>query len=112
MHRILHTRFARPIVALALAAAAAVVTAQSPVPVSGVVTNAAGQPVPGVAVSLVHPSYGRSPPAYTDPLGRYSIGGVRPAPSPYYVEVYWGQRLIYRQPLQVSGPQQWNVQIR
>lgn len=112
MRKISHTHFARTVGVLALAWIATAATAQNPVPVSGVVTNAAGQPVPGVAVSMVHPSFGRSASATTDQFGRYLIGNVRPASDPYYVEVYWGQRLIYRQPLKVSGPQQWDVRIR
>jgi len=82
------------------------------VQVYGTVTNSAGKPVPGVAVSLIHPVYGRSRPSYTDQFGRYAVAGVPPNPAPYFVEIYWGQQLIYRQQVTVSGPMQWNATVR
>jgi hypothetical protein len=82
------------------------------VQVYGVVTNSAGRPVPGVAVSLIHPVNGRSRPSYTDQFGRYAIAGVPPHPAPYFVEIYWGQQLIYRQQVIVNGPMQWNATVR
>ena len=87
--------------------------AQYAVPVQGVVTNAAQQPLPGVAVSLVHPVLGRSTPSFTNEWGQYVLWNVPPHPAPYFMEVYWGQRLIYRQQLNVfrSEPVLWNVII-
>lgn len=82
------------------------------VPVQGTVTNAVGQPVPGVTVSLFHTIYGRSAPSLTDAWGRYVIYGVPVHPIPYYVEVYWGNRIIYRSNIQVCGPTLWHIPIR
>ncbi len=66
------------------------VLGQAGVPVAGTVTNGAGRPVPGVAVSLIHPVLGRSSPADTDQFGHYTVGNVPPHPTPYFTEVYWG----------------------
>jgi len=81
------------------------------VSVYGSVTNAYSQPVPGVVVSLFHPVYGRSSPSYTDGWGRYAIHAVPPDQAPYYIEVYWGNQLIYRDPIQVFGPLEWHIML-
>ena len=81
------------------------------VSVYGTVTNAFGQPVPGVVVSLFHPVYGRSSPAYSDGWGRYAIHAVPPHQAPYYIEVYWSDQLIYRDPIQVFGPLEWHIML-
>ena len=80
--------------------------------VSGTVTDRFGRPVPGVAVSLIHPQFGRSQPAFTDALGQYTLWGIPPNPAPYFVEVYWGYQLIYRQPLVVAGPRIWQIRVQ
>ena len=85
---------------------------QSGVAVSGTVMNNAGRPVPGVVVSLIHPVYGRSSPVYTDHFGQYTVWNVPPHPTPYFMEVYWGQQLIYRQQLLVRGPVTWHVRVQ
>ena len=82
------------------------------VPVHGTVRNASGQPVPGVTVSLFHPSFGRSSSSMTDPWGRYVQYNVPVHPAPYFIEVYWGVQLIYRGQIQVRGSMEWNIQIR
>lgn len=82
------------------------------VAVKGSVTNAHGQPVPGVTVSMFHETRGRSAPSLTDEWGRYSFYGVPTHPHPYYIEVYWGNRIIYRSAIQVRGPVLWQIQIR
>jgi hypothetical protein len=55
-------------------------------------------------VSLIHPALGRSAPAFTDPIGRFGWTAIPLRPEPYFLEVYWGKKLIYRQPVQVRGP--------
>lgn len=81
------------------------------VSVHGVVTDAAGQPVPGIVVSLFHPANGRSAPAYSDAQGRYVIYAVPPLQAPYYIEAYWGDRLIYRAPIQVQDEREWAIRL-
>ncbi len=81
------------------------------VSVYGTVTNAYDQPVPGIVVSLFHPVYGRSSPAYSDGWGRYIVYGVPPHQAPYYLEVYWGNQLIYRDVIQVFGPLEWHIML-
>lgn len=80
--------------------------------VQGIVTNAQGQPLPGITVSLFHPAFGRSYPAYTDGWGRYAIYNVPPHPAPYYIEAYWGYDLVYRSQVQIRGPLQWHIRLR
>jgi hypothetical protein len=81
------------------------------VSVYGTVTNAFGQPVPGITVSLFHPQFGRSFPAYTDGFGRYTMYAVPVHPTPYYIEAYWGNQLIYRAPISVAGPVMWHIRL-
>ncbi len=64
--------------------------------VSGTVVNAANRPIPGLTVSLVHPSVGRSHPTFTDSSGRFTFSNVPVRQEPYYLEIYWGQQLLYR----------------
>ena len=99
------------LVFLCLSLAAAELGAQS-VPVYGIVTNAVGRPVPGVTVSLFHPTFGRSYPSMTDVSGRYIQYNIPVHPTAYFIEVYWGNQLIYRAQIPVRGPTQWNIQIR
>ena len=80
--------------------------------VSGTVTDRFGRPVPGVAVSLIHPQFGRSAPAFTDGFGQYSLWSIPPNSAPYFIEVYWGYQLIYRQQLVVGGPLIWNIRVQ
>ena len=63
-----------------------------------------GQGAPGLTVSLVHPSLGRSVPVFTDGWGNFIMGNIPIDPVPYYIEVYWGQRLIYRTQILINGP--------
>ncbi|RKF19864.1 hypothetical protein DBZ36_05240 [Alginatibacterium sediminis] len=61
-------------------------------------------PVPGLLVSLVHPQLGRSEPSYTNQYGVFQLYDIPHNDKPYYIEVYWGTRLIYRNQLLVQGP--------
>ena len=76
------------------------------VPVRGQLVSHDRGPVPGVTVSLVHSVLGRSAPALTDGSGRFGWNAIPVRPEPYYLEMYWGQRLIYRNWLLVNGPLQ------
>lgn len=98
-------------IVLICALAAAEVQAQGAM-VQGVVTNAHGQPLPGITVSLFHPAFGRSYPSYTDGWGRYAIYNVPPHPSPYFIEAYWGYGLVYRGQVLVRGPVQWHIRLQ
>ena len=64
-----------------------------------------GQAMPGVTVSLVHPRVGRSSPSYTDVYGHYSFTNVPLQPDPYYLEVYWGTQLLFRNTILVTMQQ-------
>ncbi|MGH6754446.1 MAG: carboxypeptidase-like regulatory domain-containing protein [Solimonas sp.] len=61
------------------------------------------QPAPGLTVSLVHPMLGRSAPTFTNQFGQFFIPNVPLRNDPYYLEVYWGQALIYRDMVGVNG---------
>ena len=74
-------------------------------PVRGqVIDSRTGRPAPGLTVSLVHPRLGRSAPAYTDRNGVFAWNAIPMRHEPYYMEIYWGRNLIYRQALLVTGP--------
>lgn len=70
---------------------------------SGAVVDAGGKPIPGLTVFLVHPKAGRSSPSVTDSLGRFLFSSVPAIPDDYYLEVYWGDRLVYRRLVPVHG---------
>lgn len=74
------------------------------VPVQGQLISRLHGPVPGVTVFLVHSVLGRSAPTFTDAYGRFGWGAIPIRPEPYFLEVYWGPNLIYRQPILVSTP--------
>ena len=74
-----------------------ILQAASSASLSGIIITRQGLPLRGATVYLVHPRVGRSRPRFTDGLGRYRFPFVPPQTSPYYLEVYWGRRLIYRQ---------------
>lgn len=61
-------------------------------------------PAPGLMISLVHPQYGRSAPVFTDNYGNFVMSNIPISGTPYYIEVYWGQNLIYRNMVAVGGP--------
>ena len=74
------------------------------VPVHGQLLSRNSGPVPGVAVFLVHEALGRSAPSHTDGYGRFGWTAIPVRPEPYYLEMYWGSKLIYRSLLAVRGP--------
>lgn len=69
----------------------------------GNVLNGSNRGIPGLTVFLVHPVLGRSSPSFTDVSGHYFFSNVPLRPEPYYLEIYWGQRLLYRNTLQIRG---------
>jgi hypothetical protein len=89
-------------VILLLIAGGGQVSAQAAV--AGDVRNHGGAPIPGLTASLVHPIVGRSAPSFTDPLGRYVFYNVPFRPDPYYLEIYWGNQLMYRSIIYVGNP--------
>ena len=87
--------------------------AQGLVTVQGQVVNAKSQPIPGVSVSLLYPNgRQRSSLSITDSFGNYKIYGVPTNPQPYFIEVYWGKQLLYRQPIRVVAPMNYFIRIR
>lgn len=83
----------------------AAVSAAGEAVVSGVLISRANNiGAPGLTVSLLHPKLGRSAPAISDSYGRFMFYGIPIMPSPYYLEVYWGTQLIYRNSVMVTTP--------
>jgi hypothetical protein len=68
----------------------------------GQIVNHAGQPLPGCIVFIASPEY-RTPPAITDSSGDFQITMPLVGTEEYFVEVYWGRRLMYRKPLPVPN---------
>jgi hypothetical protein len=88
------------------------IRAQGPYAISGYVLSAqrGNGPVEGCTVSLVHPSVGRSVPSFSAVNGFYYFVNVPPQPLPYFLEVYWGQQLIFRNQIFYQGaPVQFNI---
>ncbi len=73
---------------------------------SGAVVNQSKTPIPGVTVSLVHPQVGRGFPTTTNSSGRFFFPSVPRVDTPYYLEIYWGSQLIYRNLVKVVGNMQ------
>jgi hypothetical protein len=72
--------------------------------VSGEVKTRSNQPIPGLTVSLVHPVVGRIPvSSVTDAAGRFFIDNIPIRPDPYYLEIYWGNNLRFRNTVIVKG---------
>src|SRR2546429_538789 len=72
--------------------------------IEGTVVNAELQPLPGVTVSLAHQVLGRSTPVTTNLAGYFSFTNIPIHPMPYYIEIYWGDQLIYRNIFAVYRP--------
>jgi len=98
---------------LALCASGALAQAIGPFqPVSGVVINSAGQPVPGCRVQLQNQQVGPSPVVLTNGQGFYFFPQVPvQVQSAYIVQVYWGPQLVYQAYLTRLG-QQPPIQLR
>lgn len=74
------------------------------VTVSGMVVNRAEQPMAFVHVYLVHRILGRFYGGTTDHSGFFRISEVAVHAEPYFIELYYGRRLIHRQELPVLAP--------
>lgn len=70
---------------------------------TGAVVNQQDHPIPGLTVYLVHPEAGRSSPSITDSSGRFYFYNVPLRKDLYYIEIYWGRDLIYRQSIPIRG---------
>ncbi len=75
--------------------------------IEGIVKDQTQRPLEAVTVELVHPVVGRSAPRFTDTMGRYEIRGV-PRAGEYFLELYWGERLVYRQPVIIDRYVYWD----
>lgn len=60
------------------------------------------KPAPGLRVSLAHPKLGRSASASSDEFGRFTLIGIPIDRDPYFIEVYWGNELVYRETIYVT----------
>ena len=92
-----------------LAACAAVATGawsqgSAMVPVHGQLLSRSSGPVPGCTSYLVHERLGRSTASRTDNYGNFGWSAIPVRPEPYYLEMYWGSKLIYRSQVFVRGP--------
>jgi hypothetical protein len=63
--------------------------------------------LPAITVYLVHPTMGRSQPRLTDQNGYFCFDDVPRVADSYYLEVYWGKTLMYRQSARVDGTVRW-----
>ncbi len=71
--------------------------------VTGEVVNAFGRPLPGVRAELVNAAVGVSLPRYTDAAGHFAFDNVPRSSSTYYLELHWGDKLVYRARVDFSG---------
>jgi len=69
--------------------------------VAGKVQNKDGKPIAGLTVSLVQTGAGGK--TVTNAAGMFTFDNVPLRDTPYYLEVYWGSQLMYRQPITVRG---------
>lgn len=75
------------------------------VPIQGqIIAKATNVPAPGLTIFLIHEVLGRSAPSFSDGSGRFGWIAIPVRLEPYYIEVYWGTNLVYRQPIYVRGP--------
>ena len=60
-------------------------------------------PLPGLSVYLLSGTYGRSIVKITDNNGRFSFERIPTNGTPYFLEVYSDQSLIYRKEINISS---------
>lgn len=70
--------------------------------VDGWVQTRTGQPISSLTIYLYHPSLGRSYPRFTDINGYFVFERVTYSSTDYYLEVYWGSTLMYREAITVD----------
>ena len=68
----------------------------------GSVVDETNRPIPGLAVYLARTGV-RSYPSITDERGSFAFSSVPPVTDVYFLEIYWGDLLVYRKSLSVSG---------
>jgi hypothetical protein len=73
------------------------------VPVQGRILSNSG-PIPGLMVILVHQYMGRSVPVVSDNSGYFIWNAIPVRSEPFVLEIYWGQNLVYRAPIMITGP--------
>lgn len=69
----------------------------------GAVQTRTSAPIAGLTVYLVSREVGRSAPSLTDAEGWFRFLSVPLTSEPYYLEIYWGQDLMYRNLVDVQG---------
>lgn len=101
------------VASLALLAPRADFAQQTPPPAiyGWIISNTQG-PVQGATVSLVHPVLGRSAPAFSVQGGYYAFYNIPPRQEPFYIEVYWGQELLFRSQIYYTIPSSMRYDIR
>jgi hypothetical protein len=62
----------------------------------GQVINKQNRPIPGLTISIVNTTAGRSTPSITDAGGNFLISNIPLVNQKFYLEIYWGKDLIYR----------------
>jgi hypothetical protein len=72
----------------------------------GQIVDRQGRPMEGITVYLIHTQIGRSYPRYTDFEGFYRFENIPVPPGdPFWIEVYWGRELMFRDVIRRLGPQ-------
>lgn len=80
--------------------------AAQPPYIAGRVVNSVGVAIPGLTVQLQNQEVGPSAPTVTGPAGEYVFTDVpTQVRVPYFIEVWWGQRLVYRDIVPQLGQQ-------
>jgi hypothetical protein len=69
--------------------------------VNGFVVDRQQRPVPGLSIVLVSQKW-RSTPVTTNKSGRFVFTNITSGQG-YFIEVYWGRDLMYRQPVTVKA---------
>ncbi len=81
--------------------------------IKGAIFNRAGTPLPGCTVFAISGSY-KTPPVISETSGTFEIelSLQTGSPSSYFLEIYWGQELMYRKPLfrQPTNDPLWQTQ--
>jgi hypothetical protein len=85
--------------------------AASTATVEGSVRNRSKRPIPGLTVYLAHPKIGRSRPSITSRSGTFYFSRAPKRLDPYYLEIYWGRKLIYRKKILVT-PFQSRIRLK
>ena len=79
--------------------------------VEGKVVDSLNRPIPGVSVTIFNNQNGRSDISKTNDSGRFTIYNV-PMRQTYYIEVHWGEKLIYRNKIRVDTTSEVNIIIQ